>query len=253
MNKINVLGVKFSDISDEKLMDCLKDAINGKGNIRIVTPNPEIVMSANKDENLMKLINNSDLVLKDGIGIKIAEKIKKVNGEKRQTGIETLERILKLADENGLSVYFVGAKEEILNKAISNIKSKFSNLVISGSHNGYFKENSDEEIKILADIEDKKPDILVAAMGFPKQDVFLSKTDVPKISIGCGGSLDVYSGEVKRSPEWMQKAGLEWLYRLLKEPKRIKRQIVIPIFLGKILFNKESCFMEVSNDWWKDY
>lgn len=248
VNKVNVLGIKFSDIDDDSLMSCLIDAINGKGNIRIVTPNPEIVMAANKDEFLKKLINDSELVLKDGIGIKIAEKIKKVEGKKRQTGIETLEKILRLSDERNLSVYFVGAKEEILQKAIKNIKEKFSNIVISGSHNGYFKEDSEEERKIFKDIADKKPDVLVCAMGFPKQEIFLSKTDEPKISIGCGGSLDVYSGVVKRSPKWMQKAGLEWFYRLVKEPKRIKRQIVIPLFLGKILFNKESCYMEVNND-----
>lgn len=248
VNKVNVLGIKFSDIDDESLMNCLTDAIYGKGNIRIVTPNPEIVMAANKDENLKKLINDSQLILKDGIGIKIAEKIKKVDGKKRQTGIETLEKILKLSDENSLNVYFVGAKEEILQKAIKNIKDKFKNINVVGSHNGYFKANSDDEKKILEDIKSKNSDILVAAMGFPKQEIFLSKTNVPKISIGCGGSLDVYSGAVKRSPEWMQKAGLEWFYRLIKEPKRIKRQIVIPLFLGKILFNKESCFMEVDND-----
>ena len=248
MNKVNVLDIRFSNISDEELMNVLKNAFKSDSNLRIVTPNPEIVMAANKNDDLKEMINDSTLVLKDGIGIKIAEKHKGVNGEKRQTGIETLERLLEIADENGYSVYFVGAKDEILQKAIVNIKDKFPNIVIKGQHNGYFKDGSPEEEQILKDIEETKPDLLIAAMGFPKQEIFLTKTEAPKVSIACGGSLDVMSGEVKRAPRWMQKVGLEWFYRLIKDPGRIKRQIVIPVFLWKIVFTKNSCFMEENND-----
>lgn len=248
MNKVNVLDIRFSNISDEELLNVLKGAFKSDSNLRIVTPNPEIVMAANKSDGLKEMINNSTLVLKDGIGIKIAEKLKGIEGEKRQTGIETLERLLEIANENGYSVYFVGAKDEILQKAIVNIKSKFPNIVVKGQHNGYFKDGSPEEEQILKDIEEKKPDLLIAAMGFPKQEIFLTKTEAPKVSIACGGSLDVMSGEVKRAPRWMQKVGLEWFYRLIKDPGRIKRQIVIPVFLWKIVFTKNSCFMEENND-----
>jgi N-acetylglucosaminyldiphosphoundecaprenol N-acetyl-beta-D-mannosaminyltransferase len=218
MNKVNVLDIRFSNISDEELLNVIKGAFKSDSNLRIVTPNPEIVMAANKSDDLKEMINNSTLVLKDGIGIKIAEKLKGIEGEKRQTGIETLERLLEIANENGYSVYFVGAKDEILQKAIVNIKSKFPNIVVKGQHNGYFKDGSPEEEQILKDIEEKKPDLLIAAMGFPKQEIFLTKTQTPKVSIACGGSLDVMSGEVKRAPRWMQKVGLEWFYRLIKDP-----------------------------------
>lgn len=248
MNKVNVLDIRFSNISDEELLNVLKDAFKSDSNLRIVTPNPEIVMAANKSDDLKEMINNSTLVLKDGIGIKIAEKLKGIKGEKRQTGIKTLERLLEIADENVYSVYFVGAKDEILQKAIVNIKAKFPNIVVKGQHNGYFKDGSSEEEQILKDIEETKPDLLIAAMGFPKQEIFLTKTEAPKVSIACGGSLDVMSGEVKRAPRWMQKVGLEWFYRLIKDPGRIKRQIVIPVFLWKIVFTKNSCFMEENND-----
>lgn len=248
MNKVNVLDIRFSNISDEELLNVLTGAFKSDSNLRIVTPNPEIVMAANKSDDLKEMINNSTLVLKDGIGIKIAEKLKGIKGEKRQTGIETLERLLEIANENGYSVYFVGAKDEILQKAIVNIKAKFPNIVVKGQHNGYFKDGSPEEEQILKDIEEKKPDLLIAAMGFPKQEIFLTKTEAPKVSIACGGSLDVMSGEVKRAPRWMQKVGLEWFYRLIKDPGRIKRQIVIPVFLWKIVFTKNSCFMEENND-----
>lgn len=248
MNKVNVLDIRFSNISDEELLNVLTGAFKSDSNLRIVTPNPEIVMAANKSDDLKEMINNSTLVLKDGIGIKIAEKLKGIEGEKRQTGIETLERLLEIANENGYSVYFVGAKDEILQKAIVNIKVKFPNIVVKGQHNGYFKDGSPEEEEILKDIEEKKPDLLIAAMGFPKQEIFLTKTEAPKVSIACGGSLDVMSGEVKRAPRWMQKVGLEWFYRLIKDPGRIKRQIVIPVFLWKIVFTKNSCFMEENND-----
>ncbi|MCI6609529.1 MAG: WecB/TagA/CpsF family glycosyltransferase [Ezakiella sp.] len=244
METVNVLGVKFSNVSAEMLETVLREAVSGEKNVRIVTPNPEIVMAAHKDAELMELINSSDLVLKDGVGIKIAEKLKHVEGFERQTGIATLEKILSIADELRLKVYFVGAKEATLFKAVDKIKEKYPNLEVVGMHDGYFKENSEEETKIIADINKKKPDILVAAMGFPKQEKFLALTETPKISIGCGGSLDVISGNVKRAPKWMQKAGFEWFYRLIKEPKRIKRQMVIPLFLAKIIFNKKSCFKE---------
>lgn len=244
METVNVLGVKFSNVSAEMLETVLREAVSGEKNVRIVTPNPEIVMAAHKDAELMELINSSDLVLKDGVGIKIAEKLKHVEGFERQTGIATLEKILSIADELRLKVYFVGAKEATLFKAVDKIKEKYPNLEVFGMHDGYFKENSEEETKIIADINKKKPDILVAAMGFPKQEKFLALTETPKISIGCGGSLDVISGNVKRAPKWMQKAGFEWFYRLIKEPKRIKRQMVIPLFLAKIIFNKKSCFKE---------
>lgn len=241
MKKINVFGVKFSDVDDETLQEILTKNIEGANNFKIVTPNPEIVMSACKDESLKNLINNSDLVLKDGIGIVIAQKIAKINANGRQTGFDTLKKILKIANDRNLKIYIVGAKQEVLDKAISNINKDYPNIKIAGSHNGYFELGTDKEVEIINDIRQKEPDIVVSAMGFPKQELFISKLDsLTSMSIGVGGSLDVISGNLKRAPRWIQKIGMEWLYRLIKEPSRIKRQLVIPKFLLKVITHKKN-------------
>lgn len=248
MKKINVFGVKFSDVDDETLQEILTKNIEGANNFKIVTPNPEIVMSACKDESLKNLINNSDLVLKDGIGIVIAQKIAKINANGRQTGFDTLKKILKIANDRNLKIYIVGAKQEVLDKAISNINKDYPNIKIAGSHNGYFELGTDKEVEIINDIRQKEPDIVVSAMGFPKQELFISKLDsLTSMSIGVGGSLDVISGNLKRAPRWIQKIGMEWLYRLIKEPSRIKRQLVIPKFLLKVITHKKNIREELWN------
>lgn len=241
MKKINVFGVKFSDVDDETLQEILTKNIEGANNFKIVTPNPEIVMSACKDESLKNLINNSDLVLKDGIGIVIAQKVAKINANGRQTGFDTLTKILKIANDRNLKIYIVGAKQEVLDKAISNINKDYPNIKIAGSHNGYFELDTDKEVEIINDIRQTEPDVVVSAMGFPKQELFISKLgSLTSMSIGVGGSLDVISGNLKRAPRWIQKIGMEWLYRLIKEPSRIKRQLVIPKFLLKVITHKKN-------------
>lgn len=241
MRKINVLGVKFSDINDQELDEILSSNISWSNNFKIITPNPEIVMRAQKDKELIRLINSAGLVLKDGVGIVIAQKIAGIEGEGRQTGFDTLKKILSIADERALDIYIVGAKQETLDQATQNIKKDYKNLNIVGAHNGYFELNSPQEQEILKDIKDKKPHLVVSAMGFPKQEYFISKLDgLTSMSIGVGGSLDVISGNLKRAPKWVQNIGMEWFYRLLKEPSRIKRQLVIPHFLIKVVANKKS-------------
>ncbi len=241
-DKVEVLGVKFDDIGETGLIDILNEIISGEGrdNFKIITPNPEIVYAANKDESLLGMINSAGLVLKDGIGIIIAQKLKGIEAQGRLTGYDTLTKILSLANSNNNSIYIVGAKEEIVSKAVDAIKDEYQNINIMGYHNGYFSEDSKEEESIIDDIKASSPDIVVVAMGFPKQEKFMSKLKNNKLSIGCGGSLDVLSGEMKRAPQFIQKIGMEWLYRLFKEPSRIKRQVAIPKFLFKILFTKNS-------------
>ena len=142
MRKINVLGVKFSDINDQELDEILRSNISTSNNFKIITPNPEIVMRAQKDQKLIELINSAGLVLKDGVGIVIAQKIAGIEGEGRQTGFDTLKKILSIADERALDIYIVGAKQETLDQAIENIKKDYKNLNIVGSHNGYRKEKT---------------------------------------------------------------------------------------------------------------
>lgn len=248
MKKINIFGIKFSDINDEELDAILREKIIGANNFKIVTPNPEIVMRACKDESLKELINSSGLVLKDGVGIVIAQKMAGIEGNGRQTGFDTLTKIFKIADDNKAKIYIVGAKQETLEQSIEKIKADYPNIDIVGCHNGYFDLDTEVEANIIEDIREKRPDIVVSAMGFPKQEKFIAKLDgITSMSIGVGGSLDVISGNLKRAPKWVQKIGMEWLYRLIQEPSRIKRQMVIPKFLIKVTTNKK----QIREELWK--
>ena len=241
MNKISVLGINFSDISKDDLQNIFYRTLENNNSLKIVTPNPEIVLKA-KELSLVNMINDFDLVLKDGIGIKIAEKLKKIDGHARLTGIDTLYMLLSMIDKIGGKIYIVGAKDEILRAAIQKIQLQFKSLNVVGHHDGYFDLNSTTHKEIIEDIKNKNPDLVISAMGFPKQELFINSIYEKsyRFAIGCGGSLDVISGKIKRAPIWMQKFGLEWLYRLYKEPSRIKRQVASPKFIFKILFTKNS-------------
>ncbi|MDO5717019.1 MAG: WecB/TagA/CpsF family glycosyltransferase [Tissierellia bacterium] len=243
--RINVLGIRFHDITKEEMKEILRRHLEDGPLLRIVTPNPEIVMAA-QNQQLRAIINGAGLVLKDGVGIKWAEKLKGIQGKPRITGIETLHSILDLLHEERKTLYVVGSKEEVLTEAIDAMKKQYPHMEIVGHHHGYFELESPTAKQILEDIKKIRPHAVVVAMGFPKQEIFMDHLDdeSASIALGCGGSLDVLSGRTKRAPKWMQSWGLEWLYRLFQEPSRWKRQLQIPRFLFKIVGKKNSCFLE---------
>lgn len=245
--KINVLGVRFDDLSAEQVRDVLHAALERReGSVfRVVTPNPEIVMAA-RNPAMRAMINESGLVLKDGVGIKWAEAIRGVRGMPRITGIDTLHLLLGLAQEKKAPVYIVGASQDVLLAAKDKIRILYPELVFAGAHHGYFAEGSEEEEEVLADVAASGARLIVVAMGFPKQERFMARLrgGVGAVAIGCGGSLDVLSGRVKRAPVWMQRAGLEWMYRLMQNPSRWRRQLQLPVFLLRVICTPKSCYKE---------
>ncbi|QZY57401.1 WecB/TagA/CpsF family glycosyltransferase [Crassaminicella profunda] len=214
--------------------------MNTMGCKMIITPNTEIIMSAQKDSKLRQIINHADLVIPDGIGIIYASKIQKKGLTERVTGVDLMHKILEYCNENQKSIYILGGKPGVAEKACENIKNKLSGVEIKGFRDGYFKE--EEEGKIIENINRLNADILFVALGAPKQEIWMDKYREKlksKIVMGVGGSVDVWAGTVKRAPKIYQKLGLEWFYRLLKEPWRYKRMMVLPKFMIKVILNKQ--------------
>jgi N-acetylglucosaminyldiphosphoundecaprenol N-acetyl-beta-D-mannosaminyltransferase len=227
-NLVKIQGYKVDTFTLEEAVDY---AFLHRG--QIVTINPEMIECANKNSNFAKIINEADLVVPDGIGVQIGLKILGHN-IRRIPGIELGKQlIIKFSKENK-SVAFIGAKPEILEQTTKNLKNEISELNIVYSHDGYFK--NDEEI--INDIYKTKPDLVLVALGSPKQEFFikdLAKKLPQSTMIGLGGSFDVWSGAVERAPKIYQNIGMEWLYRTIKEPKRFKRIFpTLPLFILRV-------------------
>lgn len=238
MQKENYLGVNVCCEKEETIFDNIDSIIKNKKPSFIVAINPEKIMKAICDENLMKLLNSASIQIPDGIGIVIASRIKGGKIKKRITGIDLMEKIIKRASQKSYRVFLLGAKPGTADEAAKILSLKYPGLRIAGVMDGYFKDDNEAVSKI----SDAKPDILFVAMGSPKQEYWITKNmeklKVP-LCMGIGGSLDVISGNVKRAPEFMRKSGLEWLYRLFKEPWRYKRMAVLPLFLFKVIFKNK--------------
>ncbi|MCL2124862.1 MAG: WecB/TagA/CpsF family glycosyltransferase [Oscillospiraceae bacterium] len=204
----------------------------------IVTPNPEIVWLARRDENLRNTLNRAGLVLPDGVGITIGARILGTSLSKgRVPGIDFVSALLEKMALTGKSVFLFGAKPGVAEDAGEKLMQKHPGLVIAGTADGYIT-NSDT---VAARINSAHPDLLLVCLGAPKQELWmadnLSHTDV-KICVGLGGALDVFAGRVKRAPKLFQKLGLEWLYRLVREPRRITRMIKLPLFIFVVIWRR---------------
>ncbi len=248
MDSIKIFGVKIHNITFDEATEEMLNYLKGNELRTIYTPNTEIVMGAKDDHKLRELVNKGDLIVADGIGLIYASKIKKKPLKERVTGYYLSIKLLEIANENNYSLYLLGGKEGVAKTAAENIKNTYPNIRIAGYHHGYFKgshngyKNHEEEIKIIDNINSSNPDIIFVGLGFPKQEnwIDVNKKNIKgKIIIGNGGVMDILSGNTKPAPKIFEKLGLEWFYRLIKEPSRIKRQIVLPKFMLKVIFSKD--------------
>ncbi len=237
MKKERILGVAVSDLSYAELEKNIASDIDNQKKSFIVAINPEKVLKARKDKELAHLLDTADYPIADGIGVVIASRLKKGNIKTRVTGIECMDMICALANEKGYKIFLYGAKAETLAKAKAKLEEKYPNIKIVGTENGYEQDNE----KIITEINESVADIVFVALGSPKQENWIVGNKdrlCPKIYMGVGGSFDVLSGNIKRAPKFMLKLGLEWLYRLIREPKRFFRQIKLLKFIFLVLFGK---------------
>ncbi len=228
-NYINILGY---EIYSQKKNDCIKEIL-GRKKVHVVSGNPEILYRGLDNK---KLFNNftaeSSIIIPDGVGTQIAAKLCKTPVEEKIAGIEVMKAIIEECEKEGKGIYLLGASEECINGCVKNLKRDHPNLIISGYHNGFF--DIDNPGEILADIKEKKPKALFVAMGCPRQENFIIDymEELPvEIFMGVGGSFDIIAEKLNRAPQWMINIGLEWAYRVLKEPWRIKRLGNIPKFI----------------------
>ncbi|KKC29061.1 teichoic acid biosynthesis protein [Caldanaerobacter subterraneus subsp. pacificus DSM 12653] len=202
----------------------------------VATPNAEIIMMAQKDEEYKKILNETNLNVPDGSGVVFASKVFNKPLKERVAGFDLMMEFVKWASHKDVSIYLLGAKPEVVEKAQSNLKNLYPSLKIVGFHHGYFNEK--EEENIIEDINKRAAQVLFVALGAPKQEKWIYKNKEKlkvKIAMGVGGSFDVIAGKAKRAPEIYRKLGLEWLYRLIQEPWRYKRMSALPKFAFKVL------------------
>lgn len=235
MKRENYLGVNVCDVDMNEVIIEIDGIIEAREPSFVVAINPEKIMKAEKDEKLLELLNSAAIQIPDGVGVIIASRLKGGRIRSRVTGIDLMYGICENAAKKGHRIYLLGAKPGIAKQAGEILKRRYNGLNIVGIRDGYFKD----EKEIVLHIKEKSPDILFVAMGSPKQEYWITghmeELGVPLL-MGVGGSFDVTCGNIKRAPAWMCRLGLEWLYRLLKEPWRYKRMLVLPQFLLKVIF-----------------
>ncbi|MDR3294712.1 MAG: WecB/TagA/CpsF family glycosyltransferase [Clostridiales Family XIII bacterium] len=237
VRRIRILGSPVDMVSADEAMTTFAELMETEGCSQIVTPNSEILWSASKDPVLKAIISGAELVLPDGIGLVYASRLLGVPLRERVTGIDFLSRILAWLSENGKSVYFLGSAPGVAEKAAENMRARFPALKTAGTRNGYF--GPEEEAGIVAEINASGADFLCVAMGSPRQERFISAHKAEftaRLAIGVGGSLDIWAGTLKRAPLFFRKHGIEWLYRLAQQPRRIGRMAVLPLFMLRVLF-----------------
>lgn len=231
-----VLGFNVDLFSFEDALQFVNQHLTENIGMQIVTINPEMIALGNQNDDFGRLLNEADLVIPDGVGVKLALKIKGVDQE-NIPGIEFSKKLISLCDLEGYSIGLLGAKEEVIQAAARNLRKENEKLSITYIRNGYFNEQ--EEDIVAQELKAISPKVLFVALGAPKQELLISKLkqEMPQtIFIGVGGSFDVWSGMVKRAPEIWQKMGLEWLYRTVKEPSRFKRIFpALPLFLIQVI------------------
>lgn len=235
--KETILGVDVNTENYDELIPKLFNNIDAKKKSLIVAINPEKLMKAKDDPALKALLNRAEFQIPDGIGVIIASKIQKGNITSRVTGVDMMDRIVREAARTSKSIFLYGAKPGVAETAAAKLIETYPDLKVAGTQDGYEKDTT----KVISKINEAKPDILFVAMGSPKQELWIEEHRDnlhPILYQGVGGSFDVLAGNIKRAPAAFQKAGAEWLYRLLLEPSRIKRQMNLPKFLFEIIRSK---------------
>lgn len=241
-NIISILGVPIDAVTRDEAGIITENLIkeSNKSCKMIFAPNVEFIMYAQKDKEFFDILKQSSLSTPDSIGVIIGAKLQKKSFPERIPGQSYFRKIIELSNEKGYSIYLLGGKPGIPEKAKENLEKIFPNVNIIGYHHGYFDEN--EEKEVISEINELKPNVLFVALGAPRQEKWIYnhrnelKVDV---ATGQGGTYDYEAGKIKRAPVWVQKIGMEWFWRLCREPKRIKRQLVLPVYLVKILFKKD--------------
>ncbi|UNK21356.1 WecB/TagA/CpsF family glycosyltransferase [Paenibacillus sp. N3/727] len=241
-NFAKVMGIRFPKITLDRAVGIIGNQIEQSKTdlFHVITVNPEITMACQKDIMLRSIVDEAGLITAYGIGIVMISRLRGGNLPERVTGYDTLLRLLESGNRKQWSFYFLGADVSTNEKVCKVIRDKYPNVLILGRHHGFF--NQEEEGKIVEEIGSLRPDILIVALGAPYAERWIHKYKSrlnSKIAIGVGGSLDVIAGKVRETPESWKRMNVEWLYRLIHQPSRWRRQLILPRFAIRALLFRE--------------
>lgn len=233
--RVEILGVKVDAVTMAEAVARVENLIAEKKSSLVATANAEMILNATHDAELKKILNAADLVVPDGAGTVWAARHLGKQMPERVAGFDLVQELMKISPARGIKFFLFGAAPGIADKAKLKAEALYPGIKIVGTRNGYFKP--EDEPEIISQIKNSRADILLAALGVPKQEKWLFKykdeLKVP-VSIGVGGTFDVMAGVVKRAPLWMQKARLEWLFRAMLQPSRAGRLLALPKFVWKV-------------------
>lgn len=232
--KTNVMGLQFDQVTMTDAVERAKALLETPNASYVVTPNAEMGYEALHDGQLRAILNGADLVLPDGAGVVLAAKILGRPLKQKVAGVDFAAELLGVLAQTGRTLYLLGGKPGVAQMAAEKMKQREPALAICGMADGYFQADADA----IAAINEAKPDVLVVCLGAPKQEIFMAahkqELDV-RLMVGLGGTLDAFAGTVKRAPGWMIRCNLEWLYRLVKEPRRFGRMLRLPKYILAVI------------------
>lgn len=241
MPKVNIFGVPISKLGFRDTLAQLTAAVESRKPHQVITANPIMVMTAMEDPAYMQMMKAAEFVVPDGAGVVWAAGYVGNPVKERVPGIEMMQELFRIAEERGWRVYLVGASPEVIAIAAENIRKKHPRLILAGCRDGYFGPEADKEV--IAEIRKAEPDLLFVGRSASTQDPWIGQykeaLGVP-VMMGVGGSFDILAGKLKRAPKVFRQLRMEWLYRLLQEPYRYKRMLVLPKFALKVIREKEN-------------
>lgn len=235
MSTVSILGLPIQNITMAEAVEDVYPFLSERKSRIVVTPNAEILQAYATDPKVHETLLQADYVIPDGIGVVLASRKLGTPLKEKVAGVELAAHLIARCERDGKKVYFLGAKPGVAELAKANFLKKHPNLIVAGLRDGYFQP--EDEPQIIEEINSLDVDMLFVCLGAPRQEIWMVEhRHLLKVGVmlGLGGSLDVFAGTVKRAPRWMIRLGLEWLYRICKEPWRIKRVMELPFFLLSI-------------------
>ena len=228
--KTEVLGIRYDNVTMAEALDAARTFLQSDASGYVVTTNAEIAYEALHSEALCRVLNDAQLVLPDGAGVVLASKLVRSPLKQKVAGFDFAMLLLPVLAELGLRLFLLGSNPGVAEQAAEILREKHPDLCICGTADGYFSQDGEA----LEAIRAVQADVVYVCLGAPKQEFFMQRNLVPsdaKLMLGLGGTLDVVAGHVKRAPRWMQKLGLEWFYRLLRQPSRFGRMLRLPKYI----------------------
>ena len=234
MEKINIRGIEFDNVTLPEAVDMLTELAHGEKTCAVVTPNAEIVQKCIEEEDFAAIVRQADVILPDSVGVIKAARILGTPLKSPVPCVEVGEALVGRSGVEDLPVFLLGGKPGVAESAAEKLREKYQDAKIVGTNHGYFTKSGEENDAVVEKINESGAAILFVCLGVPAQEKWMvdnrDRLATVRVMLGLGGSLDVYSGTLKRAPAFFRKRGLEWLYRLIRQPKRIGRMMKLPKF-----------------------